>query len=63
MNNETDQLLEDIKKAKWEFEESDRQVTRARVKKDKKIKELSKTLEALYSKNLDLVKKLKEYAK
>jgi len=55
-----DEILEQIKQARWEFEEADREVTRARIKKDKKIKELSSILQELYKKNVELLKKLKE---
>jgi hypothetical protein len=55
-----DEILEQIKQARWEFEEADREVTRARIKKDKKIKELSSILQELYKKNVELFKKLKE---
>lgn len=52
-------ILEQIKNARWEFEEADREVTKARRAKDRKIKELSHVLEELYKKNLELVKNAK----
>ncbi len=56
----TDEILEEIKQARWEYEKADREVTKARLKKDTKIKELSVVLQKLYIKNVELVKELKE---
>lgn len=55
-----DELLEQIKNAKWEFEEADKEVTKARQKKDKKLREFNRINQELYKRNVELTKKLKE---
>ncbi len=64
MNDEftfdADVLLETIKKARAEYEESETQVKKARQKRDNSTRQLKKIVEKLYEKNLELVNKLKE---
>ncbi len=55
-----DEIFEELRQARYEFEEGEAEIKRRRKRRDQNIRQLKKIVEELYKKNIELVKKLKE---